>query len=77
MLIQIGAQPFKFGGFGQIFGPDFLIKFGGIDVIIGVGVGMRAGRRRVQRRVGFRQFGLFALLSAAMYVLRGLGRPAQ
>ena len=62
LLVEIGAQAFQLGRFGKFFGLDFLIEISGIDSIVGVGIGMRSRRRRLQRRFALGQFGLVALL---------------
>ena len=62
LLIEIGAQPFEFGRFGQILGADFLIVFGAVDLIGWVGLGHGRRRGRLERGFAFWQFRFVAQL---------------
>ena len=62
LLVQIGAQAFQLGRFGQFLGADFFIEIRGIDGVVRVGIGIGRGRRGLQRGLAVGQFGLVALL---------------
>ena len=62
LLVQIGAQAFQLGRFGQFLGADFFIEIRGIDGVVRVSIRIGRGRRGLQRGLAVGQFGLVALL---------------
>ncbi len=68
LLVEIGAQPFELGRFGQILGKDLLVVGVGIDDVVGIGRTCRGRRRRFERGLAFGQFGLVAHLGIGQVV---------
>ena len=73
LLVEIGAQPFQLGRFGQVLGGDFLVVIGHEHPVIRVGLGDRRRRRRFQRRLALGHLGIFAHLLVGQVIHADLG----
>ena len=73
LLVEIGAQAFQFRRFGKVLGGDFLVIAGIKDLVVGIGVGMRRGRRRVHRRFAILGLDILGHLGVVVLVVGDLG----